>query len=34
MSENFGLTMPRKTPLQALCKPRLPKHLYWRKFVS
>ncbi|GLJ29511.1 hypothetical protein SUGI_0581760 [Cryptomeria japonica] len=28
MREGFGLTMPRAVPLEALIKPRLPRHLY------
>jgi hypothetical protein len=28
MDEIFGLTTPRKFPLQAVVKPKLPAHLY------
>jgi cytochrome P450 len=28
MSETFGITLPRKTSLQVVCKPRMPKHFY------
>jgi cytochrome P450 len=29
MTAKYGVTMPRKTPLKVICKPRLPKHLYY-----